>query len=92
MVVTLDLIIDYGGNSRFASLTRLDWFDSPPEDWGVRYQEYELVTQGFLDAFKLRLDTQEARKHGYTKTMLHRLELAKRLYFDLTAQFVTNST
>lgn len=84
MVVELDTIVDYGGKFRFASLTRFDWFDVSPEEWGHRYQDYDLVTEGFLAAFKLRLDTQEARKHGYTKTMLARLEQAKRLYFDLT--------
>lgn len=84
MVATLDRVIDYSGKRRFASLVNLDWFESPYSDWGIRYQYYDLVTEGFLRAFKLRLDTQDARKQGYSKKMLERLEMARRLYLELT--------
>jgi len=80
----IDLIIDYGGKFRYASLTTFHWFDVDAETWlGGQYDGYELVTSGFLAAFKLRLDTQNARSDGYSRKMKERLHQAWQLWREL---------
>lgn len=70
---------------RQASLIHFSWFTIDWEtQWGLSWEDYEPVTQEFLETLKARLDKQEEKRGVYRKDMVERLDLAWQLYRDLT--------
>jgi hypothetical protein len=86
----MDLVIDYDGKARYASLTRFDWFEV---EWDAFFGEqrfgYVPVTQSFLDNLRSRVAAQRERSDGYSETMLERLALAEKLLSDLEVKHET---
>lgn len=80
----LDLITDYDGKYRYASLVTFDWFEVEGNDWmPIKRLGYELVTDSFLQRLQERVEKQKSRSSGYTKQMLERLGMAEKLLKEL---------
>jgi len=81
----LNIIVSYPCDTvRYASLVHFDWFEVTGEAFfNERYQDYEVVSQSFLEQLKHRIETQKSRSESYTPAMLERLEMAEKLRIEL---------
>lgn len=81
----LDLVIDYGGRVRFASLIHFDFIEVDGSAWaGQCPYGYEVVTQSYLEKFRARIEHQRERLGGYSEEMLERFTKAESLLRNLT--------